>query len=50
VWHSAAQLLEEKGAIYTGKPVEIDGKIVTGSGPQAAQEFALAIIKLLKTK
>jgi protease I len=50
VWYSAAQLLEEKGAIYTGKPVEIDGKIVTGSGPQAAQEFALTIIKLLKTK
>ncbi len=48
VWQSEGKALEEKGAIYTGKPVEIDGKIVTGAGPFAAEEFAKAILNLLK--
>lgn len=39
--------LIQKGAKYTGKPVEIDGKIVTASGPLAAEEFARAIVSLL---
>jgi protease I len=50
VWVSEEKILEEKGAHYTGKPVEVDGNIVTGSGPQAAEEFAKIIIKLLKAK
>jgi len=50
VWQTEAKALETKGARYTGKPVEIDGKIITGAGPQAAEEFAKSIIKLLKTK
>jgi protease I len=50
VWVSEEKILEEKGANYTGKSVEVDGNIVTGSGPQAAEEFAKIIIKLLKAK
>ena len=50
VWVSEGKTLEEKGAHYTGKPVEVDGNIVTASGPQAAEEFAKIIIKLLKAK
>ncbi len=50
VWPSEAKFLEEKGAIYTGNPVQVDRKIVTGAGPFAAKEFAEAILKLLKNK
>lgn len=50
VWVSEGKTLEEKGAYYTGKSVEIDGNIVTASGPQAAEEFAKNILKLLKSK
>jgi protease I len=42
--------LKAKGAIYTGKPVERDGKIITGSGPTAAKEFAETILGLLNAK
>ncbi len=47
VWKSEAERIKEKGATYSDKPVELDGKIVTGSGPQAAKEFGQAIVKLL---
>jgi protease I len=47
VWKSEAKRIKEKGATYSDKPVELDGKIVTGSGPQAAKEFGQAIAKLL---
>jgi protease I len=36
------------GAEYTGAPVEVDGKIVTGSGPDAARRFGEKIVELLK--
>jgi len=39
--------LEDNGAIYEDKPVVIDGKIVTGSGPAAAKEFGETIKGLL---
>ena len=35
------------GANYTGKHVEVDGKLITGSGPEAAAEFGQAIVKAL---
>jgi protease I len=41
--------LTEKGVIYTGETVTVDGNIVTGDGPEAAKEFAQAIIDLLET-
>jgi len=33
---------------YTGSSVEVDGKIVTGSGPEAAKEFGKKIIEAIK--
>ena len=44
---SAVRVLEDNGAIYEDKPVVIDGKIVTGSGPDAAEEFGKKIIQVL---
>jgi 4-methyl-5(b-hydroxyethyl)-thiazole monophosphate biosynthesis len=32
---------------YTGKAVEVDGKIVTSRGPGTAMDFALTLIELL---
>lgn len=44
---SEAALLRQKGANYTAKAVEQDGKIITASGPQAAREFAERIADAL---
>ncbi len=33
---------------YTGNNVEVDGKIITASGPQAAREFGRKIVDALK--
>ena len=33
------RFLVEHGATYTGEPVTVDGLIVTGNGPEAAEEF-----------
>ncbi len=40
--------LEAAGAIYTGKQVEVDGRIVTANGPAAAKDFAAAIAKAIE--
>lgn len=50
VFRSEAKAIKRKGAIYTGKPVEVDGNIITASGPQAAEEFGKTIINLLLKK
>ena len=47
-WSSEGSKLKAKGAIYTGKDLEIDGNIITCSGPSAAREFGEAILKKLK--
>jgi len=39
--------LKSKGAIYTGKPVEKDGKIITADGPRSARSFGRMIAKSL---
>lgn len=39
--------LKEGGAIYTGKGVEIDGKIITATGPSTAKAWGEEIIKAL---
>lgn len=39
-----------EGAEYTGASVEKDGNIITGKGPGASMEFALAVIELLQGK
>ena len=40
-------VLKQFGATYTGKGVEIDGKIVTATGTNTAKAWAEAIIKAL---
>lgn len=47
VFFTEAKRLKEKVANYTGVDVEIDGNIITADGPQSAEKFAQAIIKLL---
>jgi len=40
-------VLGENGATYTGKGVEIDGKIITATGPSTAKAWGEAIVKAL---
>jgi len=44
---SASGILKKNGAIYTQNPVEIDGNIITGVGPEVAEKFGMAILNLL---
>lgn len=39
--------LEKGGAIYTPNPVVVDGKMITGNGPEAAKEFGQTLVSLL---
>jgi len=50
VWPSLGERLKLAGAIYTGQPVEVDGKIVTADSPDAVEEFAQAILKAVLQK
>lgn len=34
-------------AEYTGRPVEVDGRVITGKGPSAAEGFGNALVQLL---
>ncbi len=47
VWRSEQGKIEAKGAVYTGSPVQVDGRIITANGPTAAEEFGKAILKKL---
>jgi protease I len=52
VWSSSmdrgpVKILKENGAIYEDKDVVQDGKIITGNGPEAAQEFAEKLVEVL---
>ena len=47
VFPDGEDMLNEGGAHYTGKRVEVDGRIITGNGPDAAEEFAETILKRL---
>ncbi len=40
--------LHAHGAVWSEGPVEIDGRIVTANGPDAARDFGLAIARLLE--
>ncbi len=44
---SAIKILEDNGVDYEDKPVVADGKIITGNGPAAAEEFGMKIIEVL---
>lgn len=41
------QIVKEGGAQYTAADVETDGRLVTANGPQSADKFAEAIVRLL---
>lgn len=52
VWNSPfdrspIEILENKGAIYQGESVIVDGKIITANGPPAAEEFGETIVGVL---
>jgi len=42
-WPGESETLKEKGAIYTGNPVEQDGLIITANGPESARAFGQKI-------
>jgi protease I len=39
--------LEQHGALWSGRAVEVDGRIVTANGPEAAQQFGETIAALI---
>ena len=41
------EILQENGAIFEDGPVVVDGKIVTGNGPQAAKQFGETLVRVL---
>ncbi|MBA3751324.1 DJ-1/PfpI family protein [Candidatus Dependentiae bacterium] len=41
------EIFKDHGVIYSKEPVVTDGKVVTATGPDAAQEFAQAILQVL---
>lgn len=50
VWEMPESLavLKEKGAHYTGEAVTEDGRFITANGPDAAADFAKAVIEKVK--
>ena len=44
---SQEQDLRAHGAVWTGEPVTVDGQIVTGNGPEAAEQFGEAVAATL---
>lgn len=49
VFSSEAAQIKKAGAEYTGASVETDGRIITANGPDSAEEFGRAVVKLLTT-
>ncbi len=48
IWKDAVPDFKTKGVVYTGSPVEQDGRLITGSGPEAAESFARALVEALR--
>ncbi len=52
VWSSSmdkepVRILKNYGAVYQDAPIVIDGKIITGNGPAAAEEFGMKVVEIL---
>lgn len=47
VFASEINSIKNKGSVYTGNDVEVDGKIITANGPQSAAMFGHAIVTVL---
>ena len=50
VFASVRDQLTAKGAKYTGRKVEVDGRIITANGPESARLFGEAIARALAEK
>jgi len=50
VFKSEVEKLKSYGAIYNGKNIEVDGKIVTASGPNVAKLFGEKVRDMLNKK
>ena len=48
VWKTESGRLRAQGADYTGAEVEVDGRLITSNGPEAAEDFGKAIAEALK--
>ncbi len=48
VWATEKDRLKAEGAVYTGADVEADGRIITASGPEAAEQFGRRLLKALE--
>ncbi|MBI5553363.1 MAG: DJ-1/PfpI family protein [Candidatus Diapherotrites archaeon] len=46
-FHSQESALRGQGALFSGKPVESDGLLVTANGPEAARAFGQKLAQLL---
>jgi len=49
VFQDGAETLKSNGADYTGDPVTIDGKIITGNGPASSKAFGKAVADLINS-
>ena len=52
VWNEdgkQAEILTKNGAEFVDQAVVVDGKIITGNGPPAAEEFGKKILEMLKS-
>jgi protease I len=47
VFADGIEALTKGGAIYTGASIETDENIITANGPEAAEDFGKAILKML---
>lgn len=47
VWKTESGRLRAQGANYTGTKVEVDGRLITSNGPEAAEDFGKAIAEAL---
>jgi len=47
-WPDGAAEVVKGGGEYTGAEVEVDGKLITASGPVPAKEFGKALVEALK--
>lgn len=46
-WPTREEHLRAKGAAWTGAPVTVSGRVVTGRGPEEAAAFASALVEAL---
>jgi protease I len=48
VFIDGKESLMKNGAMYTGAPLEIDGNIITANGPETAESFGKAVLKMIE--